>query len=188
MCLCSGVPGRSTNEDDLPDEAYVHPTAEVADSASLATGVRIWNWTKIREGAVIGQQTQLGQCCFVDTDVRIGEGCKVQNGVSIYRGVTLGSRVFVGPNATFTNDRVPRADSAEFEVVPTVVEDGASIGANATIVCGVTLGARSLVAAGSVVTRDVPPYTLVRGVPARVVCRIDDDGHRIDDQESRDEH
>lgn len=163
----------------MPPDRFVHPTAEVAADAVLGQGVKVWNWTKIREGAEIGAATQIGQCCFVDTDVRIGAACKVQNGVSVYRGVTLGDRVFVGPNATFSNDLVPRADSQEWEVVPTLVDEGASIGANATIVCGVTVGKRALVAAGAVVTKDVPPYTLVAGVPARVMAQVDESGRRV---------
>jgi UDP-2-acetamido-3-amino-2,3-dideoxy-glucuronate N-acetyltransferase len=163
----------------LSQQPFVHPTAEVAASAVLGDGVKVWNWTKVREGAELGAGTQIGQCCFVDSGVRLGSGCKVQNGVNVYRGVTLGDRVFVGPNATFTNDLSPRADSEDWQVTPTVVEDGASIGAAAVVVCGVTIGARALVAAGAVVTRDVPPYALVAGVPARVVGQVDDTGRRL---------
>lgn len=163
----------------MPDRPFIHPTADVSGEADLASGVKVWNWTKVREGARIGAGTQIGQCCFVDEGVQIGAQCKIQNGVSVYRGVTLGARVFVGPNATFTNDLVPRADSDEWEVTPTVVEDGASIGANATIVCGTTIGSRALVAAGAVVTRDVPPYALAVGAPARFVGRVDDRGRRV---------
>lgn len=163
----------------MPGEHFVHPSAEVAPDAVLMAGVKVWNWTKIREHAQIGPGTQLGQGCFVDHGVRIGGHCRIQNGVSIYRGVTLGDRVFVGPNAAFTNDLAPRADSEDWDVAETMVEDGASIGANATIICGVTIGVRALVGAGAVVTRDVPPYALVVGVPARVVGQVDDSGHPV---------
>lgn len=163
----------------MPAEYFIHPTAEVSSDADLESGVKIWNWTKVRERARVGAGTQVGQCCFVDVGVQIGAGCRVQNGVSVYRGVTLGDRVFVGPNATFTNDLVPRADSDDWEVTPTVVEDGASIGANATVVCGTTIGIRAVVAAGAVVTQDVPPYALVAGVPARVVAQVDERGRRV---------
>lgn len=163
----------------MPSEPYVHPTAEVAAGAVLADGARVWNWTKVREGASLGANTQVGQCCFVDEGVQIGSDCKIQNGVSVYRGVTLGDAVFVGPNATFTNDLYPRAVSPDWSVVDTVVEDGASIGANATIICGVTLGRYSMVAAGAVVTQDVPAFALVMGCPARVVGQVDEAGRRV---------
>jgi len=161
-------------------EYFVHPSAEVSPEAHLATGVKVWNWTKVREGARLGRGTQVGQCCFVDVGVPVGEYCKIQNGVNLYRGVTLGDRVFVGPNATFTNDLTPRAHGDDaWEIVDTVVEDGASIGANATIVCGVTIGAGALIGAGAVVTADVPARALVVGVPGRVVGTVDEAGRRL---------
>lgn len=158
----------------------IHATAEVEDDVDLGPDVRVWNWSKIRTGARLGAGTTVGQCCFVDAGVQVGARCKIQNGVSVYRGVTLGDNVFVGPNVTFTNDLRPRADSSDWMVTPTVVEDGASIGAAATIVCGVRVGRRSMVAAGAVVTRDVPAHALVAGVPARVVGWVDDAGQRQD--------
>lgn len=160
---------------------FVHPSAEVSAEAVLAPDVKVWNWTKVREGARLGAGTSIGQCCFVDVDVPVGAGCRIQNGVSLYRGVSLGNRVFVGPNATFTNDLTPRAGGAAWEVVPTVVEDGASIGANATIVCGVTIGTGALIGAGTVVTADVPARALVVGVPGRVVGSVDEAGRRLPD-------
>ena len=154
--------------------AFVHDTAIVEDGAVLGAGVRVWHRGHVRTRSRIGAGSSLGFCVFVDEGVRIGERCKIQNHVSVYRGVTLEDDVFVGPHAVFTNDRYPRADAVDWDVVPTTVRHGASIGANATIVCGVELGAWSMVAAGSVVTRDVPPYALVVGSPATVhawVCR-----------------
>jgi acetyltransferase-like isoleucine patch superfamily enzyme len=108
--------------------------------------------------------------------VIIGSRCKVQNGVSIYHGVTLADDVFVGPHAAFTNDKVPRAFNSDWKVAQTLVMRGASIGANSTIVCGVTVGEYAMVGAGSVVTRDVPPFVLVVGNPARPVAKIGTDG------------
>ena len=161
--------------------AYVHPTAEVDPRAVIGPGTSIWNWTKVREGARVGAGCHIGQGVYIDRDVAVGDGCKIQNGVSVYLGVTLGDHVFVGPHATFTNDRVPRASSGDnWEVVPTVVEDHASVGANATIVCGVRLGRACMVGAGAVVTRDVAPHALVVGNPARVVGWVDVDGSRIE--------
>ncbi|MFP5316741.1 MAG: acyltransferase [Acidimicrobiia bacterium] len=161
--------------------AYIHATAEVDPRAVIGPGTSIWNWSKIREGARVGAGCRIGQGVYIDRDVSVGDGCKIQNGVSVYLGVTLGDHVFVGPHATFTNDRVPRASSGDgWEVVPTVVEDHASVGANATIVCGVRLGRACMVGAGAVVTRDVAPHALVVGNPARVVGWVDVDGSRLD--------
>ncbi|WP_347814977.1 acyltransferase [Aliarcobacter butzleri] len=114
-----------------------------------------------------------------DTEVKIGNNCKIQNSVSVYHGVTIDDDVFVGPNACFTNDKVPRAFDPEWKITPTTVKRGASIGANATIVCGVTIGEYAMVAAGSVVTKDVKPYSLVMGNPAKHFCYIDKMGNKI---------
>lgn len=157
----------------------MHPTAEVDARAELGEGTQVWNWTKVREAARIGAHCRLGQSVYVDHGVVVGDGSKIQNGVSLYHGVTLGASVFVGPNATFTNDRVPRAAGDGWALSETVVEDHASIGANATIVCGVRLGRACMVAAGAVVTRDVPAHALVMGTPARVVDYVDLEGNRL---------
>jgi acetyltransferase-like isoleucine patch superfamily enzyme len=122
----------------------------------------------------------IGKDSYVDNNVTIGDRCKIQNGVYVFYGVTLEEDVFVGPNVSFTNDRVPRAFNEEWRVSETLVKTGASIGANATIICGVTIGEYAMVAAGSVVTKDVPPYTLVMGVPARFYSYIDKMGNKID--------
>ena len=157
----------------------IDPTAIVHPDAELGPGVAVWNWTKVREGARIGAGCNIGQNAYIDVNVTIGARCKIQNGVSVYDGVTLGNDVFVGPNATFTNDLRPRAHSSDWQITATVVEEGASIGANATIVCGVTLGAHCMVAVGAVVTRDVPPHALVMGCPAVVVDYVTVKGDRI---------
>lgn len=158
---------------------YVDPTAQVDPRAELGEDAQVWNWSNVREGARIGPGCRIGQGVYVDHDVTVGAGSKVQNGVSIFHGVTIGASVFVGPHATFTNDRVPRADNEEWAVVETVVEDHASVGANATIVCGVRLGRACMVAAGAVVTHDVPPHALVVGAPARVLDYVRLDGTRL---------
>jgi acetyltransferase-like isoleucine patch superfamily enzyme len=152
---------------------FVHPTAIVEDDVTLGNDVKVWHFVHIRSGARVGDRTQIGKSCYVDTDVQIGTGCKIQNFVSIYAGVTLQDDVFVGPSVTFTNDLRPRA-FGEWERVDTVVKKGASLGANATIVCGNDVGEYAMVAAGSVVTRPVGDYELVAGIPARrigYVCR-----------------
>lgn len=160
--------------------ANIHPTALIEDGAEIGDGTRIWVNVQVRSGARIDKDCNIGKDVFVDEGVIIGPGCKIQNGVSIYRGVSLAGHVFIGPNACFTNDRLPRAFNEAWQVVPTRVDEGASIGANATIVCGVTIGEYAMVAAGAVVTRDVPPFTLVRGNPARSVAQIDRLGHKIE--------
>lgn len=157
-----------------PEPPYVHPTAIVEPGASIGPGTKVWHHAHVRAGARVGAGCTLGKNVFVDAGVTIGDRCKVQNNVSVYAGVTLEDEVFVGPAATFTNDRYPRAANPDWQVVETFVRRGASIGANATIVCGVEVGCWSAVAAGAVVTRPVAPHELVAGVPARRigwVCR-----------------
>jgi UDP-2-acetamido-3-amino-2,3-dideoxy-glucuronate N-acetyltransferase len=154
--------------------AAAHESVVIEDEARIGRGTRVWHHAHVRSGAVIGAGCVLGKNVFVDTGAVIGDRCKIQNNVSVYNGVTLGSDVFVGPSAVFTNDLRPRASAEHWTITPTAVEDGASVGANATIVCGTVLGRSSMVAAGSVVTRDVAPHQLVAGNPARPlgwVCR-----------------
>jgi UDP-2-acetamido-3-amino-2,3-dideoxy-glucuronate N-acetyltransferase len=151
-----------------------HPTAVIEADARIGSGTYVWHHSHIRSGATVGSGCVLGKNVFVDDGAKIGDRCKVQNNVSVYNGVLLGDDVFVGPSATFTNDRVPRAFNHDWVITPTTVENGASIGANATIVCGVTVGAFSMVAAGSTVTHSVKAFQLVGGTPARHmgwVCR-----------------
>ncbi len=153
---------------------HIHPSAEVHASAAIGSGTRIWHWVHVREDVRLGCDCVLGQGVYVDRGVTVGDRVKLENGVSVFAGVTIEDDVFVGPGATFTNDRYPRADGGTWQVLPTAVRRGASVGANATIVCGVTLGEWCMVAAGAVVTHSVPPHTLVAGNPARPrgrVCR-----------------
>lgn len=154
---------------------FVHSGADVSPDAVIGDGTRIWHGSHVREGAVLGVDCTVGEGVYVDAGVRIGASCKIQNGALVYRGVTLEDGVFVGPHVCFTNDRHPRAVSPEgrklgaedWNVVPTLVRHGASIGAGAVVVAGVTIGRFAMVAAGAVVTRDVPDHGLVMGVPAR---------------------
>jgi UDP-2-acetamido-3-amino-2,3-dideoxy-glucuronate N-acetyltransferase len=156
------------------DSVFIHPTAEVHPSASIGPGTRIWNGVQVRENAVIGEHCSFGKDTYVDANVHIGARVRVQNGVSIYQGVRIDDDVFVGPHVCFTNDLYPRAFNRDWQLTPTRVHSGASLGAGVTIVCGVTVGAYALAAVGAVVTKDVPPYALVMGNPARLkgwVCR-----------------
>jgi acetyltransferase-like isoleucine patch superfamily enzyme len=160
-------------------DIFIHPTAHVDQRATIGSGSRIWINVQVREDACIGSDCIISKDVYIDANVEVGDRCKIQNGVSVYNGVTIGDDVFIGPNAVFTNDLVPRAFNAEWQITPTRIENGASIGANATVVCGTTIGEFAMIAAGSVVTREVPPFTLVRGNPARPVARIDRDGNKV---------
>jgi acetyltransferase-like isoleucine patch superfamily enzyme len=158
----------------IPESVFIHETAIVEPGCTIGERSQVWHHVHIRSGASVGADTNLGKNVYLDSGAVVGSGCKVQNNVSIYRGVVLQDGVFVGPSAVFTNDLFPRAGNTEWTLVPTVVEEGATIGANATIVCGVKLGRFALVAAGAVVTKDVVAQELVGGNPARRlgwVCR-----------------
>lgn len=159
--------------------AYIHPSANVDGRAEIGEGTRVWINVQVREHARIGRDCIISKDVYIDHAVQVGDRCKIQNSVSVYNGVSIGDDVFVGPNVAFTNDRVPRAFNTDWKITPTRIGNGASLGANCTIVCGVTVGEYAMVAAGSVVTKDVPPYTLVMGNPARPYARIDKAGNKV---------
>jgi UDP-2-acetamido-3-amino-2,3-dideoxy-glucuronate N-acetyltransferase len=158
----------------------IHPTAIVDEPVIVGMRTRIWHFCHLMRGCVIGNDCVLGQNVFVAGTVSIGNGVHVQNNVSLYDGVIVADNVFIGPSAVFTNVRNPRAHrNQKSHLLSTHIEEGVTIGANATIVCGVSIGAYALIGAGAVVTRDVPPHALMMGVPARqvgVVCKC---GERI---------
>lgn len=153
----------------------IHPSAEVEEGAEVGPGSRIWHLAHVRQGARIGRDCVIGRNVYVDAGVTVGDRCKIQNNVSVYHGVSLEDEVFVGPSAVFTNDHNPRA-VGDWEIAPTLVREGASIGAGAVLVCGVTIGRGALVGAGAVVTRDVPDWTLMVGNPARPVGLVCEHG------------
>lgn len=150
--------------DDAP---FIHETAVVEAGAQLGPGTRVWHHAHVRRGAVIGAGCNIGKNVYVDQGAVIGNGVKIQNNVSVYEGVTIEDDVFVGPSAVFTNDLHPRANPVEWQITPTLVRRGASIGANATIVCGNTVGTEAMVGSGAVVIGDLEPNELVVGNPAR---------------------
>lgn len=155
-------------------DVYIHPSAEVSPEAEIGDGTKIWHYAHVREGAKIGRNCIISKDVYIDHHVRIGNNVKIQNGVSVYHGVTVEDDVILAPNATFTNDLYPRAFSEDWEITPTLIKKGASVGANATVVCGVTIGEYCMVAAGAVVTRSVPAYGLIMGNPGRLrgfVCK-----------------
>lgn len=163
----------------------IHPSAIVDIGAQVGNGTRVWHWTHICAGAVIGENCSFGQNVFVGNRVSIGDNVRVQNNVSVYDGVTLENDVFCGPSMVFTNVINPRAHvSRKHEYKPTLVRRGASIGANATVICGVTIGEYAFIGAGAVVTRDVPAHALIVGAPGRRNGWMCQCGERLPDSET----
>ncbi|HCT63586.1 MAG TPA: N-acetyltransferase [Erysipelotrichaceae bacterium] len=150
---------------------YVHESSYIDEDVTIGEGTKIWHFCHVHKGAQIGENCSLGQNVNVSNNVRIGNGVKIQNNVSIYEGVELEDYVFCGPSMVFTNDLTPRSKYPKGQAGyrKTLVMYGASIGANATIVCGNTIGKWAMIASGAVVTKDVPAYALMVGVPAKQI-------------------
>ena len=160
---------------------FVHDTAIIDSNVSLGSDIAIWHFCHIMSGSVIGDNSILGQNVMIGNNVRIGKGCKIQNNVSVYEGVELEDNVFCGPSCVFTNVLNPRSFiNRKSEFKKTLVETGATIGANATIICGVNIGKYSLVGAGAVITKDVKDFCIVAGNPAKKIGWISSNGHRLD--------
>jgi len=158
-----------------------HETAIVDDGAQIAEGSRIWHWVHVCAEAVIGKKCSLGQNVFVGNKVLIGNNVKIQNNVSVYDNVTLEDDVFCGPSMVFTNVYNPRsAISRKDEYKNTLVKQGATLGANCTIVCGITIGEYAFIGAGAVVNKDVKPYSLMVGVPAKQIGWMSEYGEKLD--------
>jgi UDP-2-acetamido-3-amino-2,3-dideoxy-glucuronate N-acetyltransferase len=159
---------------------YAHPTAIIDEGATIGEGSKIWHFSHVMPGAVIGKNCKLGQNVFVAKGVVLGNNVKVQNNVSIYEGVTCDDDVFLGPSMVFTNVNNPRsAVNRQGEYLKTHVGKGATIGANATIVCGHDIGEYAFIGAGSVVTKNVKPYALMVGNPARQIGWMSEQGERL---------
>lgn len=159
---------------------FAHETAIVDEGASIGKGTKIWHFSHIMTGCEIGENCNIGQNVVVSPGVRLGNNVKVQNNVSIYTGVICEDDVFLGPSMVFTNVVNPRSSvNRRGQYVQTIVKHGASIGANATIVCGHDIGEFAFIGAGAVVTKEVPPYALVLGNPARHVGWMSEFGHRL---------
>jgi len=159
----------------------IHPTAIVDEGAQIGDGSRVWHWVHISAGAKIGRDCSFGQNVFVGNKVTIGNNCKIQNNVSVYDNVTLEDDVFCGPSMVFTNVYNPRsAVSRKDEYRNTLVKRGVTLGANCTVVCGTTLGEYAFIAAGAVINRNVKPYALMVGVPAKQIGWMSQHGERLD--------
>jgi acetyltransferase-like isoleucine patch superfamily enzyme len=183
------VTARKTSGDDLTgpaalgrqadelDEVFVHSTSDVSPKATIGAGTRIWHHTQVREGVRIGSECVLGKGVYIDFNVSIGNRVKIQNYASVYHGVSVEDGVFIGPYVCLTNDKRPRAitlsgelkGDADWDVGQTLIRYGASLGAGAIILPGLTIGRFALIAAGALVTKDVPSFGMVVGVPARLV-------------------
>lgn len=173
---------------------FAHESSFIDEGAVVGRGTKIWHYSHVSPTSVIGEHCVFGQNVFVANNVRIGDFCKIQNNVSLYEGVILEDYVFCGPSMVFTNVKTPRCEfprNTSNDYATTLIKRGASIGANATIVCGVTLDECAFVAAGAVVTKDVPAYAMVAGVPAKIigwmsaygdVLEFDEQGRATDSQ------
>lgn len=161
---------------------FIHESSYIDENVVIGEDTKIWHFCHIQSGAVIGEKCSLGQNVNISNNVHIGNEVKIQNNVSLYEGVEIEDGVFLGPSCVFTNDLTPRAryPKGHENYKKTLLKEGASIGANATIVCGHTIGKYAMVAAGAVVTKDIPDYALVAGVPARVIGRVDEEGNIIE--------
>lgn len=161
--------------------AIIHSTAIVDEGAQIGSETRIWHWVHVCAGAKIGERCSLGQNVFVGNKVVIGNNVKIQNNVSVYDNVTLEDDVFCGPSMVFTNVYNPRsAVSRKDEYRNTLVKRGTTLGANCTIVCGVTIGEFAFVGAGAVINKDVKPYALMAGVPAKQIGWMSEYGEKLD--------
>jgi UDP-2-acetamido-3-amino-2,3-dideoxy-glucuronate N-acetyltransferase len=159
---------------------YAHPTSIIDEGCQIGEGTKIWHFSHIMGGCIIGQRCNIGQNVVVSPGVRLGNNVKVQNNVSIYTGVICEDDVFLGPSMVFTNVINPRsAIVRKDQYMETVVEKGASIGANATIICGNTIGSYALIGAGSVITKPVLPFSLIVGNPGRQTGWVSEWGHRL---------
>ena len=163
-------------------EFYCHESTYIDDNVVIGEHTKIWHFSHIQSGAIIGKKCSLGQNVNIGNNVLIGDYVKIQNNVSVYEGVELEDYVFCGPSIVFTNVKVPRSEFPQRgakHYIKTLVKKSASIGANATIICGVTIGEYALIGSGAVVTKDVPPYAMVVGNPGRVIGKVDKKGFRI---------
>lgn len=164
----------------MKENYYVHPTAVIDEPCEIGAGTKIWHFSHIMKNAKIGRNCIFGQNCHVAENVKIGNGVKVQNNVSIYTGTIIEDYVFLGPSCVLTNVSNPRSEINRHALYEkTLIRRGATIGANATVVCGITIGRYAFIAAGSVVTKDVPDYGIIMGIPGKLVGYMSRHGHKL---------
>jgi acetyltransferase-like isoleucine patch superfamily enzyme len=157
------------------DGTHIHALADV-QTTRIGNNSRIWQFVVILPGASIGNDCNICSHCFIENDVVVGDRVTIKSGVQLWDGIRVGNDVFIGPNVTLTNDRLPRSGNRQFKVLETFIEDNASIGAGAVLLPGIRIGEGAMIAAGSVVTKNVPPGMLAMGVPARIVGdKLNDD-------------
>ena len=162
---------------------FCHESTYIDKDATIGAGTKIWHFSHIQSGAKIGKNCSFGQNVNVGNNVIIGNNVKVQNNVSIYEGVELQDFVFCGPSMVFTNVKIPRSEypqKGSSHYLKTIVKKSASIGANATIICGVTIGEYAIIGSGTVVTKDIPPYSLVIGNPGRIIGKVNKKGKKVE--------
>ncbi len=165
----------------MKNKYWAHKTVEISKGVKLGEGTKIWHCSQVLDGAKIGKNCTIGHNCLIGKKVKIGNNVKIQSNTDIWTKVTLENYVFVGPSAVFTNDLNPRSKypKPESEWLPTRVQEGATIGANATILCGLTIGNEAMVGAGAVVTKDVPDYAIVVGNPAKIIGWMCECGNKL---------
>ena len=169
----------------MEEEVFIHETAVIDEPCTIGSGSKIWHFSHIMTDSVLGDNCNLGQNVVVSSKVILGNNVKVQNNVSIYTGVICEDDVFLGPSMVFTNIINPRSAVVRRDkYVETLIKKGASIGANATVICGNTIGKFALIGAGAVVTRDIAPYALVVGNPAKQIGWVSEYGNRLEFGES----
>ena len=164
------------------NKTFVHESSYIDDNVIIGEDTKIWHFSHIQKNTKIGVGCTIGQNVNIGSNVTVGNYVKIQNNVSVYEGVELHDYVFCGPSMVFTNIKLPRSEFPQNDsnlYLKTIVKKSASIGANATIICGITIGEYALIGSGAVVTKDVPPYSLVVGNPGKVICKVDKHGNRV---------
>lgn len=175
----------------MTNNFWAHKTAEIQEGAVIGNGTKIWQNTQVLKGAQIGKNCVIGHNCFIASRAKLGNGVKIESNTDVWDLVTLEDYIFVGPSVVFTNDLNPRAKYPKKKYpeygkwFPTLVKEGASIGANATIICGNTIGRWVMVGAGAVVTKNIPDYAIVAGLPAKVIGWICECGNRLEFREEK---